>query len=115
MDIRVSEKYLQYFLPIAERLKKMVPNIHRDLRRARMDIDPDIFLGSSIARGLQVGLVVAVSLSATGQIVGNSALLIAGIAAFPLITILGFFTFANYPKIKAKKLCANSKKIFLMH
>jgi flagellar protein FlaJ len=110
MDIRVSEKYLQYFLPIAERLKKMVPNIHRDLRRARMDIDPDIFLGSSIARGLQVGLVVAVSLSATGQIVGNSALLIAGIAAFPLITILGFFTFANYPKIKAKKLSRELEK-----
>jgi len=53
---------------------------------------------------------VAVSLSATGQIVGNSALLIAGIAAFPLITILGFFTFANYPKIKAKKLSRELEK-----
>jgi flagellar protein FlaJ len=36
--------------------------------------------------------------------------LIAGIAAFPLITILGFFTFANYPKIKAKKLSRELEK-----
>ncbi len=110
MDIRVSEKYLQYFLPIAEKARKMVPNIQRDLRRARMEIDPDIFLGSAIARGLQVGCVVSLSLSSAGYIMDNQTLLIAGIAALPFLSIFGFFTFANYPKIKAKKLSRKLEK-----
>lgn len=110
MDITVSEKYLKYFLPVAEKARKMVPNIQRDLKRARMDIDSDIFLGSAIARGLQIGLVISISLSAAGQILGNPTLLMGGVAALPLLSIFGFFTFANYPKIQAKRLSRELEK-----
>ena len=110
MDIQVSEKYLKYFLPIAEKAKKMVPNIHRDLKRARMEVGPDIFLASAIIRGLQVGFSIGLSLSVVGYMVENSTLMLGGVAAAPLISVFGFFTFANYPKIKTKRISRNLEK-----
>lgn len=110
MDITVSEKYLQYFLPVAKKAKKMVPNIQRDLKRARMEVDPDIFLASAIVRGLQIGFSVGLSLSVFGYTASNSALIMGGVAAAPLISIFGFFTFANYPKIKTKRISRNLEK-----
>lgn len=110
MRVEVSQKYIKYLLPVAEKLTKLVPNIKKDLNRARMDLDPDIFIASSMARGLQIGTTFGLSLYLAGYITGNSILLPVGIAAFPLLTLFGFFTFANYPKIRMKKISRQLEK-----
>lgn len=110
MDILVSEKYLQYFLPLAEKAERLVPNIQRDLTKARMEIDADLFLASSLARGLQIGVTVSVLMAALGQIMGNNQIIYGGMVTLPILTIFGFFTLANYPKIKTKKISRKLEK-----
>lgn len=104
MEIEVSEKYAKYFLPLTGTAEKLVPNMQRDLKRARMDIETDMFLASALARGLQIGMVVGICLISTGYIVENSLLVSSGLAGIPIISIFGFFTAANYPKIKTKQI-----------
>lgn len=104
MKVQASEKYIQYFLPLAETARKLVPNMQKDLTRARMDVDTDIFLASALLRGLQTGLLIGLCLIATGYIVDNSILVTSGLAGIPILSIFGFFTYANYPKIKTKRI-----------
>lgn len=104
MDLTVSEKYIQPVMPMADKAAKMVPNIQKDLTRARMDVDPDIFVASALLRGMQIGFVLAVSIIALGYTTGQNQLMIGGALGFPLVSLFGFFTFANYPKIKSKRL-----------
>lgn len=110
MDLLVSERLLQYFLPLAEKARRLVPNIQRDLTRARMEVDSDEFLASSIARGLQIGLLIGASMIGAGYMVDITPLMIGGAAAFPIISIFAFFTVANYPKIKTKKISRQLEK-----
>ncbi|MFB6217407.1 MAG: type II secretion system F family protein, partial [Candidatus Aenigmatarchaeota archaeon] len=87
-----------------------MPNIQKDLRRARMNVDTDHFLASAVARGLQIGGMISLSLLAAGYFMSNQTLLIGAIAGFPLLSIFGFFTAANYPKIRAKKISRTLEK-----
>lgn len=110
MDILVDDRYLRPLLPAAQRMKRLVPNIHRDLNRASMDVDPDRFLASAIARGLQIGFVISISMVSAGFSLNNSTLMGAGVASFPFLAIFGFFTFANYPKVKTRRLSRDLEK-----
>lgn len=110
MELTASEKYIQFLLPLAQSTKKMVPNIQRDLVRARMDVDPDIFLASAMLRGLQLGVTVSASLIWVGYATQQQNLMVGGIAGFPLIFSFAFFTFANYPKIKARRISRELEK-----
>lgn len=110
MSIEVSEKYIQYFLPMAENMRKLVPNINRDLTRARMEIDTDVFLASAIVRGIQIGFAIGLALIGAGAYLEKSTILVGGILAIPLLSIFGFFTAANYPKIQSKKISRTLEK-----
>lgn len=110
MDVRVSERVAKYFLPLTQNLTTLVPNINKDLKRARMDIDTDYFLASAIARGLQIGISVSVSLISAGFILSNNTMMIGGVGALPILSLLGFITAANYPKIQTKKISRNLEK-----
>lgn len=103
MAFQTSEKFTQPFLPLAEKTRKLVPNVQRDLTRARMDQDPDIFLASAILRGLQVGSVLSLSIILFGITSSQKEMIIGALMGFPLISFFGFLTFANYPKIKSKR------------
>lgn len=104
MDITASERFIQPLLPMTGKLRKIVPNVNRDLTRARMEIDPDIFLASALLRALQLGLTVSVSLASASIVTGNQQLLMGAAFSFPLLTGFGFFTFANYPKIRSRRI-----------
>jgi len=110
MEIEASEKYIKYFLPLAEPAKRLAPNIQKDLTRARMDIDPSIFLASSMLRGIQLGFFIGVSLIFAGYLTDTDILLNIGLAAVPVISIIGFFTFTNLPKIKGKRISRELEK-----
>ncbi len=103
MRFETSERVLKPLLPVAEKAKKLVPNIQRDLTRARMDTDPDRFLASAVLRGMQVGLVLSLSMALFGIVTEELQIAFLSIAGFPLVSFFGFLTFANYPKIKAKR------------
>jgi len=108
--LEVSERYIRFLLPMASSLRKIVPNIKRDLLRARMDIDPDKFIASAMFRGIQLGALMSSSIFVFGYSTGQQTLMTGSIAGFPLLFIFAFFTFANYPKIKAKRLSRELEK-----
>jgi len=103
MVFGVSERFMRPFLPAAEKARTLVPNVQKDLTRARMDEDPDIFLASAILRGIQVGLSLGLSIAFLGVTTEQNQIIIASILGLPMISFFGFLTFANYPKIKSKK------------
>lgn len=103
MDFEASDKYIRFVLPLAGKTLKMVPNIQKDLTRARMDVDPDRFLATAILRGLQVGFSLSLAIFVFGLINNQNTIIAGSVVGFPLLSAFGFFTFANFPKIKAKK------------
>ncbi len=104
MKLQASERYIRPLLPAADKAKKLVPNINRDLTRARMDVDPDVFLATAILRGFQIGGSLSLAIMLFGIVEGNQGIILGSIFGFPLIGAFGFFSFANYPKIKGKKI-----------
>jgi flagellar protein FlaJ len=110
MGVTASEKYTRPLMPVAQSLRKIVPNINRDLTRARMDVDPERFLASAVLRGVQVGSALAGGLFVLGLNIDSRTLMIGSVAGFPLIFMFGFFTFANYPKIKSKRISRQLEK-----
>ena len=110
MYLLVSDKYLKYFLPLAAKLKTLTPNVQRDLKRARMDVEPDKFLASSIARGIQIGFTLTATLVSASMIISNQQIMVIALAVFPILTVFGTFTAINYPKIRAKRISRELEK-----
>ncbi len=110
MDIEVSEKYIRYFLPLTGKFRKLAPNINRDLTRARMSVDPNVFIASSMVRGLQLGVLIGSALILAGLITDTRILISSGLAGIPLMALIGFFTFVNIPKVKTKRISRNLDK-----
>jgi flagellar protein FlaJ len=103
MDPTVSDQYAQYFLPLAEHAKKLVPSIEEDLKGARMDVNPESYIAGCIARAVQVTLAVGASLIAAGLIMGNSLMWQIGAVGTPVLGFLIFLTFSYQPKVTANK------------
>lgn len=110
MFIEASDRYTQFFLPAASSSRKMVPNIKRDLTRARINIDPDKFLASAMLRALQLSLSIAGAIILLGFVTEQNAMILGSMAGFPILFSIGFFTFANYPKVRAKKISRKLEK-----
>jgi flagellar protein FlaJ len=103
MDPTVSDQYAQYFLPLAEHAKRLVPSIEEDLKGARMDLNPESYIAGCIARAVQVTLAVGSSLIAAGLIMDNSLLWKIGGLGTPVLGFLIFLTFVYQPKVTANK------------
>ncbi|MFB6175497.1 MAG: type II secretion system F family protein [Candidatus Nanohalobium sp.] len=110
MDTTVSEKYLKYFLPAAEKLKPAVPSIKKDLKGARMDIDPDTYIANSLARAVQIGVSLSASIAVAGFVMHQDFIMKLGAGLLPLFTPLLFLTFAYRPKIKANRISRQLEK-----
>ena len=90
-------------LPLAQKSEKVVPQIERDLMTARIDQEPEEYLSEAISKSFKVGIPSSLSLIFAGYNISNQAMILIGIAALPLLTIMAFLTFANYPKIQTNK------------
>lgn len=106
----VSEKYLKYFLPAAEKLKPVVPSIEKDLRGARMDIDPDTYIATALARAVQISISLGASVAVAGYIMDRSFILKLGAGLAPLFLPLLFLTFSYQPKVKANRISRQLEK-----
>ncbi len=90
-------------LSLAQRVENFFPRMERQLRNARMDQDPGEYLASCFKKTFKLSIPSSISLIGVGAVAGATSTLKLGIASFPVLTIMGFLTFANYPKIKTKK------------
>jgi flagellar protein FlaJ len=90
-------------LSLAQRLESFFPQLERELRNARMDESPSQYLSTCLRRSFKLSVPSSISLIAAGIITGVASTTRIGIISFPLLTIMGFLTFAKYPKIKTKK------------
>lgn len=104
MDITASDRLTKPIMPLVDVAEKISPNISRDLTRARMDVDADKFLASAILRGIQLGFIMGIGLGVFGYVTEQRHLMLGGVAGAPLLMFFGFFTFANLPKVKAKRI-----------
>ncbi|WP_414836913.1 type II secretion system F family protein [Candidatus Nanohalococcus occultus] len=110
MFIEASDKYTHFLLPAASSSRKMVPNIKRDLTRARIEIDPDKFLASAMLRSLQLTASIVASIAFLGFATEQTTMVLGALGGSPLLFAIGFFTFANYPKVRAKKISRQLEK-----
>ena len=90
-------------LAAAQRLEKFFPELDRELRSARMDETPSEYLSECIKKTFKLSVPSSVSLIASGIITGASTTTKIGAVSFPLLTVMGFLTFAKYPKIKTNR------------
>lgn len=93
----------ELFLYLGQRTEKFFPQIERQLRTARMDESPGEYLSKCIKKSLKLSVSASASLVAAGIITDVSSTINIGIASFPILMFMGFFTFANLPKIRTNK------------
>lgn len=93
----------RFLLPLAQRIESFFPQMERELRNARMDDSPEEYLATCIRRAFKLSFPSAVSLIAAGIITDITSTIRIGIISFPILTIMGFLTFAKYPNIKTKR------------
>lgn len=92
-----------FLLAAAQRLEKLFPELDRELRSARMDETPSEYLAKCLKRAFKLSVPSSASLIASGIITGASTTTKIGAVSFPLLSIMGFLTFAKYPQIKTKR------------
>jgi len=104
MGSDTSTQYVQYFLPVAQKLRPLVSDLENDLAGARMDdTEPEYFLAESIAKATQIGLALGVSIIAAGFILDNSFILRMGFLGIAPLWFLLFLTFSYQPRVKANR------------
>ena len=91
------------FLSLGQRLDKFFPQLERELRNARMDDKPSQYLATCIKRALKLGVPSSSSIIAAGIITEVTTTTRIGIVSLPLLTFMGFLTFAKLPKIRTNK------------
>lgn len=110
MSTDSSTKYSQHFLPLAQKLEKIVPGLEDDLAGARIDEEPEYYLASCIAKTTQISFAIGISIISAAVIMDNDFLLKMGVVSLPLLWGLLFFTFSYRPRIKANKKARQLEK-----
>ena len=103
MDFDIKEKAEQFFLPAAEKLKLLFPNLERDLIQAQMDDDPVPFLSNALFKAISTSSMLAFALFFIGSYTGNSQVATIGALLWPIFFGFLFFTNAKLPEIRSKK------------
>lgn len=98
-----QEEIIERFLPLAERVSFLFPNLERKISQADMDVEPLTHLAEALFRGLSTGVMVGVGLLAVGLTVDDMFLLQLGLVLAPVGTLFGFFTYVKLPDIKARR------------
>lgn len=102
MDYQISDKTARYLLPIAQRAQFVVPTLERDLKGARMHVEPIKYLAFSIQKSVQIGFALIASMFSAGFILGETTLMYTS-AGLLLLVPLMFLTFAYRPRVIAGK------------
>ncbi|MFB6204033.1 MAG: type II secretion system F family protein [Candidatus Nanohaloarchaea archaeon] len=97
-------------MPLAEKARPIVPTLEEDLRGARMDLDPETYLASAMARALQVGFSVAASIVFLGYMLDKTLYMKAGAVGFVPLSALLFLTFAYQPRVKSNRTARQLEK-----
>lgn len=91
------------FLSLGQKTESFFPQLERELRTAKMDESPSEYLANCLKKSFKLGFPSSVSLIAAGIITEIPTTTNIGIVAFPILTFMGFLTFAKYPSIKTKR------------
>lgn len=110
MEAKIPDALEKFFLPLGEKSGFLVPSIEQDLMTARMDVDPDQYLGFAILKALQLGLTTGLGIAGIGLVYTESLLINIGSISAPVLTIFIFLTVAYRPKIKAKRIARKVEK-----
>lgn len=90
-------------LSLAQRTEKFFPQLERELRTARMEESTSEYLATCIRRTFKLSFPCAISLIAAGLITEAPTTTKIGVISFPVLSFMGFLTFAKLPKIKTNR------------
>lgn len=93
----------KFFLPLAEKLEVLFPNLNRDLVQAQMDEEPIPLLSKSLFKSLANSTMISLAMIFLSIYMENPQTRNMGILLWPVFFIFLFFTNAKLPAIKAKK------------
>ncbi len=92
----------EIFLPLAQKIKFLFPNLNRDILQSEMNIDPVVFLSQVISDSIKKSIFLLVILILPGIFFWHKLIWI-GLASFPFILFFSFFTGAKLPERLSKK------------
>ncbi|MDY6766183.1 MAG: type II secretion system F family protein [Candidatus Nanohaloarchaea archaeon] len=99
----MNERIRSPFLPVAERIAFLFPDMERTLIQARMDIAPVHHLAESVAAGVGTAVFFGAVMAMTGAGYGVGTLLQLAAVTAPVAGILGFLLYAKHPDLKARR------------
>lgn len=91
------------FLPLAEKIKILFPNLRRDLIQAEMEEEPVPFLADSLFKSIYLSSMVGISLLTVGFFTDSGQMIMIGLLMWPIFFLFSFFTNSKLPNIRAKK------------
>lgn len=90
------------FLPVAERISFLFPDIEQKLIQARMDVEPVRHLAEAVAAGVGTALLFGIVFLVLGRS-GGGGLLQLSVIATPTAGVLGFLLYAKIPDMRARR------------
>lgn len=99
-----------FFLSAAQKLEKFFPNLNRDLKTAKMNESPENYLSTCLKKAFKLSIPSASSIIMAGIITSVRRTIMVGIVSLPVLFVLGFLTFAKYPKIKTNRRTRSLEK-----
>ncbi|MFB6294304.1 MAG: type II secretion system F family protein [Candidatus Nanohaloarchaea archaeon] len=99
----MRQRVRQPFLPVAERIAFLFPDLDRKLIQARMETDPVEHLAESTAAGVATALFFGAVLAMLGSGYGVASLVQLAAIVTPIAGILGFLLYAKHPDLKARR------------
>ncbi|MCJ7478568.1 MAG: type II secretion system F family protein [Candidatus Nanohaloarchaeota archaeon QJJ-7] len=99
----MKDKISEPFLPAAERLTSLFPDMERKLLQAQMDTTPVRHLAESVVMGIGTMIFFGSIFVILGSNFGTTSLLRLSVLIAPAAGVLGFLIYAKYPDMKARR------------
>lgn len=99
----MKQKISEPFLPVAERISFLFPNLERKLVQARMDVDPVRHLAEAVAAGIGTAVFFGSLFVILGNLYGITSLLRMSAVSAPIAGLLGFLLYAKHPDMRARR------------
>jgi pilus assembly protein TadC len=91
------------FLYIGEKAHNFFPKMERQLQSAQMDEGPEEYLSKCAKNSLKLSVPLSSGLFVIALNLNNSLFQLIAAASFPVVLLMGFFTFVSLPNIRTKR------------
>ncbi len=99
MDEKISEP----FLPVAERISFLFPDLERRLMQARMETDPVRHIAEAVAAGIGTAVFFTAFFLLLGQVPAGISMLTLLLIVVPTAGVLGLLLYVKHPDMRTRR------------